>query len=87
MYLLLYFTYQWTRYHIHSLIFFSVINNILMLVKKSNFPLVFFNSTCHANPGAVRKQAGSSSYISKHIFQKFSNASSNNNLLLSTYES
>ena len=31
-------------------------------------PLVFLKAACHTNPGAVRKRAGSSSYISKHIF-------------------
>ena len=47
-------------------------NSISMSVKRSNFNLVFFKAACHANPGAVRKQVRSSSYISRHIFQKFS---------------
>ena len=52
--------------------------NISISLKRSNFTLVFFKAACHANPGAERSFAGSSSYISRHIFLKFSNASANN---------
>ena len=45
------------------------------------------NMLIHANPGAVRKRAGSSSYISIHIFRKFSNTSVNNNVSLWIYKS
>ena len=36
-----------------GLIPFSVINNILISVKRSNFTLVFYKAACHDNPGAV----------------------------------
>ena len=42
----------------------------------------FFKATCYDNPGSVRKFAGSTSYISRHIFRKFSNTSANNNVPL-----
>ena len=78
MYLLLAFTCQSDS----NLVPFHTINNISTLVNKSNFTFVFFKAACHANTGAVRKQAGLSSYISRHIFQKFSNTSASNNGLL-----
>ena len=53
-----------------------------MSVKRSNFTLVFFEAVCHANCGAVRKQARSSSHILRHIFLKFSNTLANNNVSL-----
>ena len=62
--------------------FISIVNNISILVTRSNFDLVFFKAPCYANFRAVRKQAGSSLYISRHTIQKFSNTSVNNNLLL-----
>ena len=37
--------------------------------------LVFYKAACHADPGTGRNFAGSSLYISRHIFLKFSNAS------------
>ena len=37
-------------------------------------------AACHANPGEVQKQAGSSSFISRHMLQKFPNTSANNNV-------
>ena len=61
---------------------FSTINNISISVKRSNFILVFLEAACHANPCAVRKRAGSSLYISRNIFPKFSNTSTNNNYRL-----
>ena len=57
-----------------------------MSVNSFKFTLVFFNAACYTNPGAVRKRAGSSSYISRHIFRKFSNTSANNAALLQTYK-
>ena len=50
-----------------------------MSVERSNFTFVFFKAACHANPGDERNFAGLSSYISRHMFLKFSNASTNNN--------
>ena len=61
---------------------FSTINNILISVKRSNFTLVSFEAACHANPGTEGNFAESSFYISRHIFRKFSNTLSNNNVLL-----
>ena len=54
---------------------FFAINNIFISVNKSNFTFVFFKAVCHTNPGAVRKRAGSSSYISRYTIPKFSNTS------------
>ena len=53
-----------------------------MSVNKSNFALVLFMAVYHVNPGAPRIRAGSISYISRQIFQKFSNASANNDVSL-----
>ena len=66
---------------------FSSINDISISVKRSNITLVFFKATCHANPRAERKFAGSSSHFLKHIFLKFSNTTANDNVFLSTYKS
>ena len=52
---------------------FSIINNISISFNRSNFTFIFFKVPCHANPGAVRIEAHLSSYISRDIFQKFSN--------------
>ena len=43
-----------------------------MSVNNSNSTFVFFKRACHANPGAYKKLAGSSSYISIHLSLKFS---------------
>ena len=53
-----------------------------MSVIKSKFTLVFFKTACHANPGAEKNFQGSSSYISRHVFQKIPNVSDNNYVLL-----
>ena len=53
-----------------------------MRVNSSNFNFVLFKATCHANLGAVRKRARSGSYISRYIFQKFSNTLASNTALL-----
>ena len=53
-----------------------------MSVKRFNCTFVFYTAAYHANPGAERKQAGSSLYISRHTFLKFSNTSANNNVSL-----
>ena len=76
--LLLASTYQWIAWHIPPLLHFSTTNNILILVKRSNLLLVFYKAACHANPGVVRKQAGSSSYVPRHLFRKYSNTVANN---------
>ena len=58
---------------------------ISISVKRSNFILAFSEAAYHANPGAEKKFAASSSHISNftyfqgHIFIKFSNTSANNN--------
>ena len=44
--------------------------------------MVFFKAACHANPGGEINFEGSSSYILRHIFLKFSNTSANNNVSL-----
>ena len=44
---------------------FSIFNNILISVKRSNFTMVFFY--IYANSGAGRNFAGSSLYISRNI--------------------
>ena len=74
---------RWIEWYTPLLIPFSTINNISITVKRSNFTLVF----CHANPGAERKQAGSSSYIFSIITRKFSNISANSNVSLWIYNS
>ena len=48
------------------LISFSTITNILILVKRINFTLVFFKAACHANSGAKINFAASSLYILRH---------------------
>ena len=55
---------------------FLIRNNIPI----SDFTLVFFKAAYHANLGAEINFSGSDSYILRHIFQKFSNTSANNNI-------
>ena len=57
----------------------------MISVKRSNLTS-FFKAAYHAYPGSVKKQTESSSYTSRHMLQKFSNTSANNNGLLSTYK-
>ena len=49
--------------HIPPVIPFSTINNIPILVERSNSTLVFLKAACHANSGAERHFAVSSLYI------------------------
>ena len=72
---------------IPPLTLFSITHNISIPVKRSNFTLVFFKTACYAKPGAVWKQAGLCSYISRQIFSKFSNTPANNNVSLWTNKS
>ena len=58
---------------------FSISNNISISVKRSSFTFDFLKFACHANLGAKRNFAESSSYILIHIFIKFSNTPANNN--------
>ena len=58
----------------------------MISVIKSKFTLVFFKTACHANPGAEKNFQGSSSYISRHVFQKIPNVSDNNYVLLWIYK-
>ena len=74
--------YEWIIWYIPPLMPFSTINNASISVKRSNFTLVFFKVGCYANRGAVEKPAGLSSYISRHIFRKFTNTLANNNVWL-----
>ena len=71
MYLLLTLAYRRVVLHIPPLIPFSAIINILKTLQSSSFSF---------SPDAVRKQAGSSSYISRLIFRKFLNTSTNHNV-------
>ena len=66
---------------------FIRVNNTYVSVNRSSFTFVFFKSPCHGNLSAVIKQGGSSSYISRHIFRKFSNTSASNNLSFWTCKS
>ena len=47
-------------------------------VSNSNSTPVFFRHACHANPGAVKKLAGSISYIPMYLSLKLSNTSASN---------
>ena len=58
---------------------FLTIINISISVNNSNFTLVFFKQACPANPDAGKKWAGSSLYISIHLFLKISNTSARSN--------
>ena len=62
---------------------FFNINNKLTSISKCSFTFVFFEAACHANSGAVSKQAGSSAYISRHI----SNTSAKNTASPETHKS
>ena len=75
-------------FHVFVITFFILINSVtfIFLIKRSNFTLVFFKAACHSNHCAVRKRAGSSSYILRHIFQNFSNTSANNNVSFWIYK-
>ena len=59
---------------------FFTINNILISVKRNNLTLVFFNAACHANLSEIRNRTRLSTCISRHLSQKFSNTSTNNNV-------
>ena len=47
---------------------------------------MIFKHACHANPGADKKWAGSSLYISIHLFLKFSNTSVSENIQINHIE-
>ena len=51
---------------------FLTINSISTSVGNSDFMFAFFRNACHTNPGADKKYAGSSSYISMHLLPKLS---------------
>ena len=67
---------------IHFSMPISVISIISQSVNSSNFTPVLFRQACHANQDADTKYTGSSSYILRHIFLKFSNISASNNVSL-----
>ena len=73
--------------HICPLIPFSTINNISISVSRSNFTLVFFEATCHVNPGAEKNLTGSSSYVLRHIFQNVIHTWAKNSVSLWKYKS
>ena len=85
IYLLFVFAYLYIAWYIPPLIHFSIIINISLSVDNSNFTPVNFKQSCHANPGADKKWAVSSSYISIHLFLNFSNTSISNNVSRWTY--
>ena len=75
MYLLLAFAYLPIEWYIPPLItcvivllYYCTINNITISVRRANFTLISFKVAYHANSGGERNFAGSSSYISTHIF-------------------
>ena len=82
MYLLFALAYLYTALHIPLLVPSTTIITISLSVNNSNFTSVVFKQACHDNPGADKKYAGSSSYISKHLFLKFSNTSASNEVSL-----
>ena len=87
MYLLFALSYRYITWHIPPLIPFSNINSISLSVNNSNFTLGFFKLVFHANPGALKKWAGSSSYFSMHLSLKFSNTSASSDVSDWTYKS
>ena len=87
MYLLFASAYLYTALHIPPLVPFSTITSISLSVNNSNSTSVFFRHACHANPGADRKCAGSSRYISMHLSLKFSYTSASSIASLWTYKS
>ena len=60
MNLLVAFAYREIVRHIPSLIPFSTINNLPILLNRSNFTFVFSKAGCHTNPESERKRAESS---------------------------
>ena len=80
MYLLFAIAYLSIAWHIPPLICFSTISNMSESVINSNSTSVFLRHACHANPGADKQWAGSSSYTLIHMFLKFSNTSASNNV-------
>ena len=66
---------------------FSTTNNRSTSFDRSNFILFFINTACYTNSKTERNLAGSSSYVSRHIFRKLLNTSSSNNVSLRTYKS
>ena len=67
LFIYLLFTYLCIAWHIPLRMSFSATSNISILVNNSNSTSVFFKQACQINPGADRKWAGSSSYISMHL--------------------
>ena len=61
--------------------------NISMSFNESNSTPIFFKAACQANPGAEISFAGSRSYISRHMFLKFSKTSVKSNTSLLRYRS
>ena len=87
IYLLFALAYLCIAWQIPPLILFPTIRSISIFVNKSNSTFFFFNYACHANPGADKKGAGSSSYISVYLSLKFSKTLASNNVSDRTYKS
>ena len=87
IYLLFALAYLCIAWQIPPLIPFSTINSTSISVNNSYFTFVFFKYACHANPGADKKWAGSSSYISIQLSLNFSKTSASNNISHWTYKS
>ena len=64
-----------------SLIPFPTINNILILIKRFNFTLVFLKAAFHASPAAIIKRVPQFNLF-YDMFQKFSKTSANNIVML-----
>ena len=75
MYLLLPFAHRWIKGNIPPIIPFSAINFVWISIDSSGLTFVFCRTVCHDNLGAERNWAGSGSYVSMHLFWKFSNTS------------
>ena len=61
MYLLFALAYLCIAWQIQPLVPFSTINSMSISVNNSNSTFVFFKHSCHDNPVADKKWAGSSS--------------------------
>ena len=85
MYLLFAFAYLYVAWYIPPRVPSSNIISMSLSVNNSNSTVVFFKQSCHACPGADKKWAGSSSYLSMHLSLKFSNTSASNNVSDWTY--
>ena len=87
MYLLLASAYQCMVWHILPLMPFSTIKSILTSVSNCNSTFVLSRYAYHANPGAKKKYAGLSSFISMHLLRQLLNGFANSRVFLSMFKS